>query len=313
MQALKLVIDPAALAFPPEITAQEVLARVPFLARWAQLIRSGELEVHLSPQTREFLFENNFFPAHPTVAAAIEAMGLRYRYSPQDVIGPVTTILNRALTGLYCCVKDAIHEEFSSTPAQPWNANSDLNYQTQRSVLLARIEQLLHNSPEKIALVAQILAGDISFSSVVSLVDPDSLQGLSLADLPKRIDGRVTAVDSFEDVLDCLPADQHWAVATDNLAIKFAIQTRCREKLKSVGSYESFDKLPAFYVGSDFYASLGGCQASGTGRFASVTLDACASGVLGLDTVEWREFGKPLRATDKAVPLELTSLNQVPR
>lgn len=296
-------MDPAALAFPPEMDTEDVLARVPFLARWAQMVRSGELRVQVAPGTREFLVRNNFFPAHPTVAAAIEAMGLRHRYAPQDVIGPVTTILNRALASFYCCVRDAIHEEFSSTPAQPWNTNADLDYESQRSVILSRIEQFLHNSPEKIAVAAQAISGEAQFSAVLSVIDPDDLKKFSSGDLPKRIDGSIVAVDTYEDVLDCLSANQHWAAAADNLDIKFAIRIRCRERLKSIGKYDSFDKLPTFYVGSDFYGSLQGCQAAGTGRFASATLDACASAVLGLSTIEWKPFEKPSRKADSAVPL----------
>jgi hypothetical protein len=296
-------MDPAALAFTPEMTSEDVLSRVPFLARWAQLVRTGELEVHITPGTPEFLFDNNFFPAHPTVAAAIEAMGLRYRYAPEDVIRPVTTILNRAVTGLYCCVREEVHEEFSSTPSQPWHGNAALNSQSQRSVLLSRIEQLLHGSPGKIAFAAQPLNGEVLFSSVVSLVDPDDLPGLAAADLPKRINGSITAVDNLEDVLDCVSANEYWAIATDVLGIKFAIQLRCRERLKSFGNYHSFENLPIFYVGCDFYASLIGSQASGNGRYASVTLDACASAVLGLDSIKWHPFEKTSRTIDKALPL----------
>lgn len=303
MKAVKVVMDPAVLAFPPEMSSHEMLDRVPFLASWARLVRTRELEVHIAPEIREFLIRNNFFPAHETVSAAIEALGLRFRYAPQDVIGPVTTILNRALTSLYCCVKDEVHEEFASTPPQPWHKNPDLNYQSQRSILLARIEQLLHGAPPRLAFATRAVTGEVSFSAIISLVDPDGLWGFTLADLPKRVEGSVAAVSSFEDILDCSSSSAHWAAATDNFGIKIAIQIRCREKLKATRNYESFEKLPTFYVGSDFYPSLLACQASGSGRFASTTLEACASGALGLETLEWNPFEKPQRTADNAMPL----------
>jgi len=301
MKAIEIIVDPATLAFHADMSAEELQRRIAFLSSWAGSLRKKDFNTQVPPQTEDFLRKSGFFPAYEAVDRVIASLNLRHRYAPQDLIGPINGILQQALGRMYCCVKDTDHEDFTSTPAQPWHAEPNLNYQSQRAVVSARIEQILHDIPPALAFASDIPKGSVQFASELTIVDPNSLPGLSPEQLPKTITGQVTVVSDQEDVFGSIRAVEHWASADNNTEIKFAIQCRCRERLINVGTYTKFAEIPRFYVGSDFYESLRASQASGRGPYASVTLDACADAVLG--TIEWKDFRKNLRVGDNAKPL----------
>lgn len=303
MRPLPVLFDPALLAFVPTESREAFVARVPFLVHWARITRTADANVHVAPDVREFLIQNGFFPAHASVEKILDSLNLRHRYAPQDIIGPINSIFSGISTKFYCCVKDEFHDGFDSAPAQPWHSRADLNSQTQRTVLLARIEQMLHGSPQKLVLASLIPPGLGEFAASVELVDPDGLSGLTPADLPRTIAGELTATSDFEGVLDLMSAIELWGAAADNSDIKLAVQIRCREKLRALNRYTSMEGIPKFYVGSDFYASLVRNQSSGNGRFASLTLEGCSSALLELENFEWKSFNKGNRKADNAVPL----------
>ncbi len=303
MRSLPVLFDPALLAFIPIATAEEFVARVTFLVRWARIIGTTDANIQIAPDVREFLIRNGFFPAHASVEEALDSLNLRYRYAPQDIIGSINSIFSRATTEFYCCVNDEFHSDFTSVPAQPWHVSTDLNSQTQRTVLLAKIEQLVHGNPQKLVLASLIVGRTAEFSASVEMVDPDGLSGLASTELPKTLIGDLNLASNFEDVLDLLSAQDLWSSAINNSDIKLAIQIRCRERLKSLNAYTSMKDLPEFYVGSDFYASLVRNQSAGTGRFASSTLEGCSSALLDTPNFEWKAFNKNNRKVDNAIPL----------
>jgi hypothetical protein len=303
LSSIVIFLDPALLAFFPTLTREEFIARVSFLATWAEIVRTSDLGVHIAPGVTEYLVRNNLFPAHNAISSVLDALDLRYRFAPEDLISPVNTILSRAGSSLYCCAKDADHHEFSSTPPQPWHGNQDANYQSQRAVLLARVEQLIHGSPSNLVLASLLPDDYVTFSATLDLMDPEELPGLSPGELPRMLEGALKNVQNFEHVVNCRTADELWREASDNRGIKQAIKVRCREKLIERRTYKSFDDLPEFHVGPDFYPSLLRNQAAGAGRFASVTLEACATAVLKLPILEWRKFDKPSRKVDGAEPM----------
>jgi len=303
MRSLPVLFDPALLAIVPTITAEQFRMRITFLVHWAQTVGKSDANIHMAPDTREFLDRNGLFPAHSSVEETLKALNLRYRYAPQDIIGPINSILNGASMQFYCCAKDEYHDSFNSIPAPPWHDNPDLDQQTQRTLLMGRIEQILHGSPETLVL-ASIISGDpLQFSASVVLVDPDDLPGLASGSLPQEIIGSVKVASNLEGVLDCISAKYLWETATNNADLKLAIQVRCREKLKGLNAYTSMSEIPGFYVGADFYASIVRNQASGEGKFASLTLDGCASALLEEANFEWNDFDKPKRKEDNAIPL----------
>jgi hypothetical protein len=303
MKSLPVLFDPALLAFVPTLEREEFIRRISFLTDWAELTGTADANIHIAPEVREFLFRNGFYPAHDALAATIAELDLRYRYAPEDVIVPVNTIFNRAATGIYCCVKDEVHDTFTSVPPQPWHGQEDINYQSQRALLLARMEQLLHTGRSRLVMASLIDGPHIEFSSSVTQVDPDSLAGFETIELPKIVEGVAAISRDFEAVLDCVLSDELWATAVDNVDIKLAIEIRCREKLKTLNIYTSMNDIPEFFVGADFYASLVRNQGSGVGRFASLTLEGCASAVLSEPNFEWNDFDKAKRKADNAIPL----------
>ena len=302
MSSCPVVLDPALLTFSRSLGREEFVARVRFLAEWAGLARSGEVQIHIAAEVRNFLIRNGYFPAHEAVADAIECLDLRFRYAPEDVIGPINTILNRASATAYCCIRDENHDGFVSTPPQPWYPDSPINEQVQRAVVLSSIETELHGRRQFI-FASCLTGGRLEFSARVDMVDPDSIAGFRVADLPKTIQGTAVIAGGLEGVLDSYSAGQLWAAAACNVEIKTAIQVRCREKLKAAGVYGSMTDVPEFLVGSDFYASLVRCQAAGSGKFAGVTLEGCACAAMELVTLEWKAFNKSRRKADGAEPL----------
>jgi hypothetical protein len=218
------------------------------------------------------------------------------------VIGPINTIFNRASTAAYCCVSDADHDNFESAPFQPWYPDPVVDEQLQRSLVRSTVENRLHER-NKLVLASLLHVSLLEFSMRINIIEPDTIPGFQLFDLPKTLQGTAVVAKSLEAVLDCFSSDDLWTSAGDGMDIKQAIQMRCREKLKDLGQYTCMAEIPEFFIGSDFYSSLRSCQAAGSGRFASVTLEACASAIICLQTVEWKPFDKPSRKADGALPL----------
>src|ERR1017187_2466371 len=79
MSSCPVVLDPALLTFSRSLGREEFVARVRFLAEWAGLARSGEVQIHIAAEVRNFLIRNGYFPAHEAVADAIECLDLRFR------------------------------------------------------------------------------------------------------------------------------------------------------------------------------------------------------------------------------------------
>ena len=302
MTLIPVVLDPALLVFTERLTEADFVARVKFIAEWARLARSGEVQVQISSEVRRSLVEGGYYPARTTVAKTIEALGLRYRYAPEDVIAPINTILSRAAGDLYCCIREEAHEEFTSVPAQPWYDDPSVNAMLQRVLILSSIEETVHGW-RRILLASLLSTGVVVFSASLRLLDPDDIPNFEQSQLPKRIEAKAFLVAGPEQVRDCLPSGEVWGDSAGNISIKRAIQLRCREILKDEGRYRSMVDIPEFYIGPQFYESLLTCQAARSGRFASVTLEGCAAAVLEHSTFEWRSFKKANRKADGAEPL----------
>src|SRR5262245_19049719 len=136
MTLIPVVLDPTLLVLTEQLTEADFVARVRFIADWAKLARSGVVQIQIASEVRRALVKGGYYPAHSTVARAIEALGLRHRYAPEDVIAPINTILNRSSGDLYCCVADEAHDNFTSTPAQPWCTDPLLNELSQLVLVL---------------------------------------------------------------------------------------------------------------------------------------------------------------------------------
>lgn len=303
MGSLPVLFDPALLAFIPIVSREEFVTRVSFIVRWAQIIGTTDVNIQIAPETRELFIRNGLFPAHASVEQALNDLNLRYRYAPQDIIGAINTIFSRAAEGFYCCVRDEMHSNFTSIPTQPWHNSSDLNAQTQRTILLAMIEKQLHADNSKLVLASTISAQIAQFSGYLEMVEPGDLTGFEDQTLPRNLTGELAVASNFEDVLDQLRSQDLWNAAENNADIKLAIWIRCRERLKSVKAYKSKEDIPVFFVGSDFYSSLTKNQSAGSGRFASITLECCSSAVLESPNFEWKIFNKNNRLIDNALPL----------
>jgi hypothetical protein len=302
MASFPVVFDPAMLVFSGDLSREEFTARVRFLASWARLARSGDIQVRIPGEVRSFFIRNGYYPAHSALAETIESLDLRFRYAPEDVIRPLSTILDRSSADAYCCVRDEVHITFVSEPPQPWCSDPRINGESQRSLILSTIETRIHGRGA-IAFASQLNSGRLSFTATIEIVDPDSVPEFTPADLPKLLDGDGTVVADLDGLLDSFLAERLWSEAIDNLGVRSAIRMRCREKLKDTNSYQSMADIPEFFVGADFYASLIRIQAGGVGRFASVTLEACACAVLSLATLDWKAFRKANRKVDGAEPL----------
>jgi hypothetical protein len=289
MTPTPVVFDPALLVFTERLTEADFVARVRFLAEWAKLARSGEVQVQISLQVKKSLVEGGYYPARSTVANTIETLGLRYRYAPEDVIAPINTLLSRAAGDLYCCIRDEAHDDFTSVPAQPWHDDPTVNEMSQRVLVLSSIEETVHEW-RRILLASLLQAEIVVFSASLKLVDPDDIPRFEQGLLPKSIEGKALLVAGLEQVRDCLPSGEVWADSASNISIKRAIQFRCREILKAEGKYRSMVDIPEFYVGPQLYESLLTCQAARTA-------------VLEHSTFEWRSFNKANRKADGAEPL----------
>jgi hypothetical protein len=300
-----VVLDPGLLAFVPALSRAELLAKIVQLVAGSKISATRPwITLALVPSTREVLAVNEFIPAHDVAERLLENTGLKHAYSPEDVIRPVYHLLEKALASTYCCVADELHQQFESTPPQPWHGgNEEIETLSQRALLLSSLENRVHEQ-RKLQLFASVIeAPSIKFRALLELVDPENIAGLTAQDMPKDVQDEFQHVSSVEDICSAIDPSQIWRSAGSSRDIKLAIQLACRRRMMAEGTYSTLDKIPSFFVGGDFHESLKQRQADGDRRFATQTLESCAAVVLNLATIEVKPFLKAKRAADSASPL----------
>src|SRR5262249_47646971 len=156
-------------AFVSDVSAKDLLARIQRLAEWTKFLSANRwLHIHMAPSASQRLREEGFLPAHEPVRQALETTGLRYVYSPEDVIRPVYSLLERCITTDHCCLQDEMHDAFESDPPQPW-VREDVDFITENAVLLGRIERELHNDSRLDRLLSLLSAPRITFNANIQL------------------------------------------------------------------------------------------------------------------------------------------------
>lgn len=301
-----VVLDPGLLAYVQSISKADLYVKVERLAIWSKISATYSwVTVTLPPSTRETLEVNEFIPAHEAAKRLLESTGLRHVYSPEDLIRPVYDLLEKATPAAYCCVGDELHGQFQSDPPQPWHGdNPSIESLSQRALLMSSLENQIHEERKLKYFASVIQSGTITFAALLQLVDPDTMPGFGVADMPKGVQDQFQHVLSIEDVCSTVDPSEVWKNALSSREIKLAIQLACRNRMIEEGTYSTLDKIPSFFVGGDFLQSLKDWQADEDHRFAARTLETCAAAVLNLPTIEIKPFyTKAKRAADLADPL----------
>lgn len=300
-----VILDPGLLAYLPDISRSELMARVELLSNWSKFSETHTwVELSLVPSIRDFLARNDLMPAAEPAKRLLALTGLRNVYSPEDLVRPVYNLLEKALSTAYCCVADELHEEFGSDPAQPWHGpNPNVEAMSQRALIMSHIENHIHDERKFQFFASTLKTEKVSFSARLDTVEPPTNPPFSDAHLPRQVEDEFEHVRSIEDICAGLDANEAWAKALSSSEIKFAIQLGCRRRMTSEGRYTNLQEIPTFFVGADFLESLKTWQADGRGRYASQTLECCVAAVLDLPLIDIKPFHKAKRAADLASPL----------
>lgn len=301
---ITVVLDPGLLAYVENTSRIALLSKIERLVNWSKLSGTQPwLKLALVPSAREVLEFHRFIPAYDSAQLLLEKTGLRYVYSPLDIIRPVYDLLQKALADEYCCVADELHQNFKSEPAQPWHGNhTEIESLSEHALLLSALENRIHQK-KKFSMFASAIDGDIvKFTAQLDMVLPDSIPGLSGSEMPQGVEDEFRHVFSIENIYSLLKPELIWAGAKSGHDLKFAVQLTCRKRMIEQGTYTGFDGIPLFFVGAEFLSSLQMWQADGENKFASQTLECCAAAILGLETIEIKPFGKARRAADLAEP-----------
>jgi hypothetical protein len=118
--------------------------------------------------------------------------------------------------------------------------------------------------------------------------------------LPFSAYGYCLITTNIENFALTVGAQCIWNTANDSQQIHLAIATRILEIRKEAGEIATFDSLPPFIVGSDFWESA--CRSNGgpNGSHAGTILDGCARLILDKPKNDVRPFGVVERARDGA-------------
>jgi hypothetical protein len=301
-----VVLDPGLLAYVQSMSRADLLVKVEQLVIWSKISATHFwVTVTLPPSARETLEVSEFIPAYESAKRLLESTGLRNVYSPEDLIRPVYDLLEKASPAAFCCVADEMHDQFKSDPPQPWHGdNPSIEALSQRALLMSSLENQIHEEKKLRYFASVIKSETIEFAALLELIDPNTLPGFGVEDMPKNVHDQFQHVWSIEDVLSTIDPGEIWKNASSSREIKLAIQLACRNRMIAEGTYSTLDKIPSFFVGGDFLESLKAWQADEDHRFAIQTLESCAAAVLNLPTIEIKPFyTKAKRAADSADPL----------
>jgi hypothetical protein len=300
-----VVLDPGLLAYVQTLSKAHLIEKIELLATWSKTIATRPwVNLSLIPSGRESLENHGLIPAHEAAKQLLESSGLRNIYSPEDIIRPVYELLEKALPASYCCIREELHQDFSSIPQQPWHGGDPVvENLSEKSLLMSYVENQIHLK-RKLNLFASALGvKSVQFAAQLTIVEPDALTGFESNQLPKSIQDEIRHVRSIEDICANLSPADIWAEALSATDIKLAIQLACRSKMMILGTYSGLDAVPTFLVGSEFLDSLRDWQADLRHRFAGQTLQCCVAAVLNLSTIKIKPFNKPNRTADNANPL----------
>jgi hypothetical protein len=299
-----VILDPL-LAYLPNISRPDLLAKVELLAGWSKFVGTHKsVDLSLVPSIAEALANNDLMPAEGPAKQLLDLTGLRNVYSPKDLVRPVYHLLEKALSSAYCCVVDELHEQFESDPPQPWHGlNLSVEAMSQRALIMSHIENYIHEDKRFQFFASTLDTEKVRFLARVDAIEPTTNPALNDTELPRKVEDEFQHVRSIEDICAGLDPNDMWAKALSSIDIKFAIQLGCRRRMISEGRYTNLNKIPAFFVGADFLVSLKAWQADGHNRFASQTLECCVAAVLDLPLIEIKSFRKAKRAADLASPL----------
>jgi len=300
-----VILDPGLLAFLPNISRNDLLARVRLLVSWSKVSGTRKWAIlALVPSINDFLAQNDLLPAYEPARRLLAATGLEHVYSAEDLIRPVYHLLEKAVPHVYCCVVDELHEEFNANPAKPWHChNQAVEDVSERALVMAHIENQIHGDGRFGFFASTLSTQSIMFSTHLAAVIPENNPGFGTEDLPKTVQDQFHHVRSVEEISAVLDPREIWEHSSSATDISLAIQLGCRRRMLEAGTYHNLDSIPKFFVGCDFLPSLGTWQADGRNRYASTTLECCVAAVLDLPTIEIKEFRKAKRSADLAVPL----------
>jgi hypothetical protein len=274
---IAVVIEPALLAVPPIASSEdEVEAIIDRLSAWSSCLTSGGvLRIAQMSDTTDVLGETNCWPTGPNVTALLELYGLDHVYSPVEVTRLINTILERSIT-----VQMALG--FEVTKCTPYPGQPVAPYQA------PQLEAAGNNTFATLAAgvrTSGIFLAPANFQNSNQfrgeVQDISKSQGISLEITPPfSVFGSVVTVKGPSCVCDALSANDIWNVAQTSIDIHFSILMKMGEIQKSNGQPIAIEKLPAFFVGSDFADSLRANQAGSNSQYGQNVLESCARLIL---------------------------------
>lgn len=282
---IAVALDPGILLF--NLSSQDALKfRLNHIRTINQLnLSSGWIKFLLPKRTTRLLAELGLFPAFPLIARALSEHQLTAVFTAQDVSYTVSQLLQCAPLEDFTSASDVAWDSFSSVPSVfPFHIPQNLDNELERILVLSLIDSVVQGSCRSLfAISTPFNTKSLSATADIAVVEPDSLAGFLPIELPKTISGDLANVRNLEEIASLLDPGCVWSLGESALAIKVAIQLRCRSRLKAEGNYKGWAKLPRFKVGEHF---LGSAQQHE--RVKGLLLQKSASLVLDAPNIEVR-------------------------
>ncbi len=282
-----VALDAALLAIPnsasTESEAETILGRV---VDWSACLQSDSaIRIAQLSGTADTLADLNFFPNPADIDALLSMFALKHVYTTEDIRQSINAILDRAphlcdLLGSeasrvsFCAVDPnvLIHYDAGLKPAGERILSSAVCVSMVRS---EELSDILFAALGTRSSHAKFVHVQCDIDELVANPEPTNIHP------PVGTYGTVQLAWSYQDVLLRLSSRAIWERADDGLDIHLAISLEALAIRRSMMPGALPNSVPAFQVGSDFYASLKRNEAGPGGALADTVRETCARLILG--------------------------------
>lgn len=257
MQTLSSVtIDTSILAIPDsDSTEEDPHQYVEKLIDCRRLLDAPWVRVYMSEIARDLFIEHGYFPQWEQLHNLFHVHRV-VEYDVNTVTKHVNDLLNRALSFEESFrITDVLQENFETTPdISTLTRQDDLQADLKRCItLIAHLRKYCSLSYGGHSFfVSKATCQEIFVRTEIQFLKHDREEIPDLSDESQTFEGDVEICDNFEKFITCLDESAILKGATDDAALKLAVQVKLFKYAKEKGESVDWDRMSVPEIGSKF-------------------------------------------------------------